>query len=494
MRSAFWLPVGIALAATAAANEVTVQNDSLGNGGQGTIEAGFVANEKAAAWLTTPCSGNIVAVDIFWRSLFGTAPLALEDSIDIYRAGTFPVPGDLAEEIGGPVLTDGVLNEYRYLDENQTIPLIVPVAESETFVVALTFAEAPDPTDGPSVVIDEDGATPNGNAIYASLGGGVYQWFSNTTLGVNGDWVIRAVVDCTAGGSQADLGVTMSASIPEYVPGGPLGYTITVTNTGPSASPTTTIIDAFPAAYTGISWTCTPTGGATCTASGGGGTLAQIVNLPSGASVTYHVNGTVQAGTTGTLSNSVSVVAGGVTDPDQGNNSASLDLEPAAVVFNADLAVDVTSGAEEYLPGTTVDYVVTVRNNGPDNAAGSLASALPAGFSAITWTCQPSGGATCAASGNGNIDDTLSLPADASAVYSVTGEVSPDADGTLTITAAIDADTPALDPQPDNNISTLSLEAGAIADDLIFEDGFDPAAPAPGRAIAVRPARLLGAR
>ena len=42
--------------------------------------------------------------------------------------------------------------------------------------------------------------------------------------------------------------------------------------------------------------------------------------------------------------------------------------------------------------------------------------------------------------------------------------------------------------------TTARARAGAIADDLIFEDGFDPAAPAPGRAIAVRPARLLGAR
>ena len=148
-----------------------VQNDSLANGDSGTIQAGFVASEKAAAWLTSPCDGNIVAAQVFWRSLFGTAPDSIEDSIDIYRSGTFPVPGDLAQEIVGPVLTDGVLNEYRYLDENNTIPLIVPVVQDETFVVALTFAEAPDPTQGPSVVNDEDGIEPNRNAIYASLGG-----------------------------------------------------------------------------------------------------------------------------------------------------------------------------------------------------------------------------------------------------------------------------------------------------------------------------------
>ena len=328
MRSALWLPVGIALAATAAANEVTVQNDSLDNGGSGTIEAGFVANEKAAAWLTSPCDGNIVAVDIFWRSLLGNAPLAIEDSIDIYRFGTFPVPGDVAEVIGGPVLTDGVLNEYRYLDENQTIPLIVPVTQNETFVVALTFAEAPDPTQGPSVVIDEDGATPNRNAIYASLGGGVYQWFSNTTLGANGDWVIRAVVDCQSVSTEADVSVAMSADPPQYTAGAPLTYTITVSNAGPAASASTTVVDAFPADYANVTWTCAPSGGASCPASGSG-TIAGSVSLPSGGAVVFTVDGSVAAGTTGTLSNTATAVVGAPqTDPDTTNNSVTLDVEP----------------------------------------------------------------------------------------------------------------------------------------------------------------------
>ena len=333
MRSAFWRPVGsaligTALAATAAANEVTVQNDSLGNGGSGTIEAGFVPNEKAAAWLTTPCDGNIVAVDIFWRSLLGNAPLALEDSIEIYRFGTFPVPGDLAETIGGPVLTDGVLNEYRYLDENQTIPLIVPVTQNETFVVALTFAEAPDPTEGPSVVIDEDGATPNRNAIYASLGGGNYQWFSNTTLGVNGDWVIRAVVDCQSVSTEADVAVAMSAAPPQYTAGAPLTYTITVSNAGPASSSSTTVVDAFPADYDGVTWTCAPSGGASCPASGTG-TIAGSVSLPAGGSAVFTVDGTVAAGTTGTLSNTATAVVNAPqTDPDTTNNSITLDVDP----------------------------------------------------------------------------------------------------------------------------------------------------------------------
>ena len=330
MRSAFWLPVGIAIAMTAGANEVTIQNDSLSDGSSGTIQAGFVAGEKAASWLTTPCDGNVVAVQVFWRSLLGNAPVTIEDSIDIYRSGTFPDPGVLAQEIDGPVLTDGVLNEYRYLDENNTIPLIVPVVQSETFIVALTFAEAPDPSQGPSVVNDLDGIEPNRNAIYAFLGGANFMWFSNTALGVNGDWVIRAVVDCQNISTDADVSVAMSTDVPEYTAGNALTYTITVSNSGPAAATSTTVVDAFPPAYTGATWTCAANGGASC-ASSGTGTIAANVTLPAASQVVYTVDGIVAAGTTGTLTNSATaVVAPPATDPDTTNNTATLDLDPAA--------------------------------------------------------------------------------------------------------------------------------------------------------------------
>ena len=329
MRSAFWLPVGIAIAASAAANEVTVQNDSLTDNSTGTIQAGFVPGEKAAAWLTTPCDGNIVAAQVFWRSLFGGSAAILEDSIDIYRSGAFPEPGDLAQEIGGPLLTDGVINEYRYLDENNTIPLIVPVVANETFIVALTFAEPPDPSEGPSVVDDDDGIEPNRNAIYASLGGGEFGWFSNSTLGVNGDWVIRAVVDCQSTPTTADVNVAMSAEPGQYTPGAPLTYTITIANAGPAPATSTTVVDAFPAALTGLNWTCAASGGASCAANGSG-TIAANVSLPSGSEVVYVATGTVAEGTTGTLTNSATAVVGApASDPDGSNNTASIETDAA---------------------------------------------------------------------------------------------------------------------------------------------------------------------
>ena len=64
----------------------------------------------------------------------------------IYRSGTFPEPGDHAQEIVGPVLTDGFLNEFRYLDEDNTIPLdVAGRARTKPFVVALASSNRTDP-------------------------------------------------------------------------------------------------------------------------------------------------------------------------------------------------------------------------------------------------------------------------------------------------------------------------------------------------------------
>ncbi len=182
--------------------EVTVQNDSLSKGDLGNIQVGFVAGESAAAWLTSPCDGNIVAVQVFWRSFFGTEPPSLEDSIKIFDGGSFPFPGTLLEILEGPVMTDNVINEFRYLDENQTIPLIVPIANAQVFVVSFKFFNTPPPL-GPSVVTDIDGCQAGKNAIDAQGLG----WVSSCFLGVTGDFVIRAVVECGAlGGACCELG------------------------------------------------------------------------------------------------------------------------------------------------------------------------------------------------------------------------------------------------------------------------------------------------
>lgn len=182
-----------ALSALAQGDEITVQNDSLGNGGTAAICPCFVASEEAAVWLTSPCDGNIVAIQIFWRSLLGGAQPSLEDSIIVYNGGNFPNPGTVKDSFLGPALQDGGLNEFRYEDENQTIPISIPVSAGEEFVVSLRFFNTNNNNQLlPSIASDSQGCQPGKNAV--KVNGAV--WLNACALGVSGDWIIRAVIDC----------------------------------------------------------------------------------------------------------------------------------------------------------------------------------------------------------------------------------------------------------------------------------------------------------
>ncbi len=194
----------LTLAPNGRAAEVTVFNDSTTNGVPSTPLANFLAGESVAAWLTSSCTGNIVAAQVYWASDFGGAPSQIEQSITLYGAGTHPTPGAILQSQGvdpaqvvGPTLSDGVMNEFRFLDPPaNTKAMSVPVTNGQTFVVSLTFLNqssggapfAPAPT------IDQDGCQPQKNAVDVLPGG----WNDACPLGVTGDWVIRAVIDCQA--------------------------------------------------------------------------------------------------------------------------------------------------------------------------------------------------------------------------------------------------------------------------------------------------------
>ncbi len=175
-------------------DEITVQNDSLVDGGTVAICPCFAADEEAAVWLTSPCDGDIVAIQIFWKSFLGGAQISLEDSIIVYQGGNFPNPGPVKDSFDAPALIDGGLNEFRYQDENQTIPISIPVAAGEEFVVSLKFFNANNTNQFlPSVVSDDSGCQSGKNTV--KVNGSV--WMDACALGVSGDWVIRAVIECS---------------------------------------------------------------------------------------------------------------------------------------------------------------------------------------------------------------------------------------------------------------------------------------------------------
>ena len=181
-----------ALCAKGRAAEVIVKNDSFTEGSPAYLVGDFVPGEEVGVRLTSPCDGTIVGVQIAWLEGTPGHPPALHRAIRIYDGSTFPTPGAQLAYLEAPLLSPGFVNEFRYLDEAGTVPLSVPVTVGQQFYVALEFDE---PTDvgsgGASVIRDTDGCQTGRNIIYVIPGG----WF-NFCLFIQGDVVIRAVVDC----------------------------------------------------------------------------------------------------------------------------------------------------------------------------------------------------------------------------------------------------------------------------------------------------------
>jgi trimeric autotransporter adhesin len=250
--------------------------------------------------------------------------------------------------------------------------------------------------------------------------------------------------------SSADLAITVTDGVTTATPGGSVTYTITASNAGPSNATGATVADTFPASLT-VTWTCVGAGGGTCTASGSGN-INNTVNLPSGGSVTYTASATISAAATGTLSNTATITApGGVTDPSPGNNSAT---DSDTLAASADLAITVTDGVTTAAPGGSVTYTITASNAGPSSAtAATVADTFPAALTA-TWTCTGAGGGTCTASGSGNINDPVNLPAGGSVTYTVSAAINSSATGTLSNTATVTAPAGVTDPTPGNNSAT----------------------------------------
>ena len=97
-----------------------------------------------------------------------------------------------------------------------------------------------------------------------------------------------------------------------------------------------------------------------------------------------------------------------------------------------------------------------VTNNGPSDVTGAVVTDnFPAIFTGVTFTATQSGGASgFTASGTGNINDTVTMPAGSVITYIATGTISISATGTLSDTATVTAPIGVTDPNLANNSAT----------------------------------------
>jgi uncharacterized repeat protein (TIGR01451 family) len=300
------------------------------------------------------------------------------------------------------------------------------------------------------------------SAYVAALGGG-------TTA--TGDLASANVPD-------PDLSITKTDGVTNTYQGALVTYTITVKNNG-AQDVNATVADTAPAGLTGVTWTCAATAPSTCAAASGSGsinTTALLVALSGGVpgTVTYTLKGTVSPAS-GTLTNTatVSLPFSWLADATSANNT---DTDTDSIVTAADLSITKVAAASLAVDNAA-SYTLTVRNNGPQSAAGTVTvtDTLPAGLSFVSasgtgWTCaNASGTVTCTMAGP--LAGSTNAPA-------ITLNVTVGAAAAPNVSNTASVSNPTFDPVSANNSSTATTPVLYIKLDKSYTLGGP--APKPG--------------
>ncbi len=161
-------------------------------------------------------------------------------------------------------------------------------------------------------------------------------------------------------GGPADLAVSVGGPA-TAAPGATFNYTITVTNVGGISVSNVRLRDWFPKASGGFpaalgngSWTCTPSGGASCGVANGSGNLSlNSVSLDPGASVSISAARTMSAAAPTGTAFSVSAAAFAPPTANEaalGNNQDSLSatVQPTSLSINDVTQIEGNSGSSNF--------------------------------------------------------------------------------------------------------------------------------------------------
>lgn len=138
--------------------------------------------------------------------------------------------------------------------------------------------------------------------------------------------------------------------------------------------------------------------------------------------------------------------------------STSTPTATATPLPEANLLVTIDDNATNYVAGNAVQYTIVVSNPvGPSAVIGAqVAATFSSNLTNVTWTCTGVNGATCTASGSGNISDTVNLPVGNTAyiIYTVDAETGSSATGDLISGAEVATPAGITETDSSDNVST----------------------------------------
>ena len=398
---------------------------------------------RSPNWFTASGSGSLSAPTLTFEYTFGTP-----------RTWTI-TPTTIQVTGGAPIPYSGVTT----LNVHTSVPMALWTGPGpDTFVVTPSAtttinidANEPSPPD-PGDLIDFELAGVVAPVLTVTVGPTGY---SGSLTSANRQPVnfqdIERFID-----APVDLQITKSDGAMTDVAGTTLTYTVQVTNPGPLPVGGVNVSDTFPPQLTGVTWTCSGTGGSTCSVAAGTNGIGDIANLQPGGTVTYVATGTIAPGFTGTLTNTATVTTpSGWTETNPANNTAT---DTTDVTAQADLIVTKTGPSGSTFAGGDLTYTITLRNAGPSTAQTvTLTDVIPTNTRFVSLTAAP--GYTCttpAVNGTGTVTCTVAalVPSTTADTFTLNVRVDrPLAAGT-TITNTATATTTTPDAAGGNNSAT----------------------------------------
>ncbi|HEV2216163.1 MAG TPA: hypothetical protein VGV88_01200 [Candidatus Dormibacteraeota bacterium] len=174
--------------------------------------------------------------------------------------------------------------------------------------------------------------------------------------------------------------------------GDQIGFTITVSNSGPGIARSVTLTDPLPTG-TGISWAVDGgSAAATCLPISSNTLTCNLGDLAVGASATVHISSPTTAGSAGTINNTATATP---------TNGGSASGSGTVVVQPPSLSITKNADATSVNAGGTIGFTITLSNAGPGAANGvTINDNLPGG-AGVNWTIASANGpASCSISGS----------------------------------------------------------------------------------------------
>ncbi len=260
--------------------------------------------------------------------------------------------------------------------------------------------------------------------------------------------------------TRSDLGITMTGHALIACVQGPLTYTITVTNYGPSVARSVGLADALP---TGLS-------NAKYTLDGGNTKIAwssplALGNMDPGASHVIDIYADISSGFA-TIDSNMATVSTSTAEPSPDTDHPNSATASISVTEQSDLGVAIAGQALVAGLPDQMAYTITVTNNGPCTAGSvGLADVFPDGLSNIKYTLD-SGTTKTDWSGSLDLNDMNSGSSHTIKIYAdVPEDIASIGSNTATVSSSTSEPSP--DPHPNSASATDTINTVSDLDTAI---------------------------